>query len=302
MRVLIIYNPNSGNQKTIKNISLIKSKLSLKYNLIEVFASNGAGSIIDKVEVDGSNYELLVICGGDGTLNEAVNGLMKLDKKPKIAYIPSGTTNDTGKLLGLSKRVIKKSLDIVLNGNPVEMDICKAEDKYFVYASAIGKYTNISYKASSKLKKKIGHLAYFVEALNHLADENKMHLTIEANQEIYKGDYYTVLALNSERLAGFRFYRSQRVKLNDGIIDITLVRRKNVFSLFSLLMFFFLGDRWKNGVHTIRTNKIVIKSIANLSYNTDGEHAFDSNSATIVVVPKAITILVSEKIKKRFFE
>lgn len=301
MKALIVYNPFSGSQKAQKNINFIRAKLSYKYRVVDVFPSQGPKSVTIHIIAYAQNYDMLVVCGGDGTLNEAVNGLMFVAKKPVMAYIPLGTVNDVGNLLGLKKNKINKALDVALNGTEVLMDICKIEDIYFLYGAAAGKFSNISYTTSPKLKKTFGKTAYFIEGIKHLTEENLMNLTVETEDQNISGKYYVMLGLNSQRVAGFRFYRERRIKLNDGIIDVTLFKKKKIVSLFNLALFFLLGDRWKKGITTIRGSRFSIKSLEKIAYTIDGEHAFDSKYATISVQKKAIRVLVSEKIKGKYF-
>ncbi len=302
MQALICYNPFSGKQKFEKKLDYVTKRLKTKYDEVDVFRSIDAKTITTYVENFGSNYDLLLVAGGDGSLHEAINGLMRLERKPRLAYIPMGTVNDVGHMLKLKKN-IKGVMDLVLASKSVKMDVCKISNQYFIYAAGAGSFTNVSYDAPSKLKKHFGRMAYFIEAARELKADETITLELDdGNGNVIKDKYYVILALNSKRIAGFRLYRNEPPKLNDGIIDLSLITKsKFKLSIFYLAFFFLLGDRMPGGVKTIRTNKMTLRSEAPLSYNVDGEFAFKEKEVTIEVIKEAIDIIVSDKARKRYF-
>lgn len=303
MDCLIAYNPYSGKEKFIKHKDYVINRLKEKFARIDVFCSDGEKSITRKIKEYGSFYKCVIVCGGDGTLNEAINGLMLVPEpvRPILAYLPFGTVNDVGHMLGLNKN-IKKIINDILALNYVNMDVCRLNDKYFTYAAATGKFTSVSYEAKKSLKKHFGRMAYFLEAFKRLKDKEKIKVQINVNGKNIEESYYVVLALNSKQLAGFNLYRRKPIKLNDGIIDLTLVKTKRFnFSFINLGMFFLFGDHWKKGITSISTNSFKIISENELAFNVDGELAFNSSVAECVVINKAIKIVVPKKTKKKYF-
>lgn len=303
MDCLIAYNPYSGKERFIKHKDYVINRLKEKFAKIDVFCSNGEKSITKQIKEFGSFYKCIIVCGGDGTLNEAINGLMLIPEavRPILAYLPFGTVNDVGHMLGLNKN-IKKTIDNILALDYVDMDICRLNDKYFIYAAAAGKFTSVSYEAKKSLKKHFGRMAYFLEAFKKLKDKEKIKVQINTNGESIEGSYYVIMALNSEKLAGFKLYRRKPIKLNDGMIDLTLVKTKRLnLSFINLGMFFLFGDHWKKGITSISTNNFRIISENELAFNVDGEFAFDSARAECMVINKAIKIVVPKKIKKKYF-
>lgn len=301
MQALVCYNPFSGKQKFERHLPYVTRQLETKYAKVDVFRSLYKKAITTYIESYGKDYDLIVIAGGDGSLNEAITGLMKLEKRPVLAYIPFGTVNDVGHLLKL-KRSIKGVLKIILEGKTAKMDIGKIEDKYFAYGCGIGKFTNVSYDVPNKLKKRFGKLAYFIEAAKHLQKTEKMNLKIYCNGEEIKEDFYVVLVLNSARIAGFRPHRVVKPKLNDGIFDLTLVSKAIMrLSIYNLIFFFLLGERYKIGLKNLKISNCKIVSEEEVAYNVDGEYAFKKKEVSIEVVKEAISIIVSEKALKKYF-
>lgn len=305
MKCLIVYNPFSGKQKFIKHKEYVKKRLLEKYEEVNIFRSIAQKSITQYIASFGMFFDTLVACGGDGTLNEAINGLMQIpeDKRPTLAYIPSGTVNDVGHMLKLNRN-ITKIVDLILYGEPTKMDVCKIANHHFIYAAGVGKFTDVSYKASKKMKRRFGRMAYFLEGLRSITAEEtiEMELTFNDVEERVGGKYYVVLALNSRHIAGFKLHRKKPTKLNDGLIDITMLDSSRFhFSIINLAAFFMLGDFWTSGVTTYQCSKVKLKSKQELSYNVDGEYACKSDDVEIEVVPQAINIIVHPKAKKRYF-
>ncbi len=301
MQALVCYNPFSGKQKFERHLNYVVKNLKLKYEKVDVFRSLYAHTITHYIISFASNYDLLVVVGGDGSLNEAVNGLMNIKKKPVLAYIPMGTVNDVGHMLKLKKN-IKGVVKIILEGHSTKMDICKIEDKYFAYGCGIGKFTNVSYDIPLKLKKKFGRMAYFIEAAKHLQITEQMNLEILANDVTIMDDFYVVLALNSRRIAGFKPHRHIKPKLNDGVIDLTLISKAKLrLSIFNLIFFFLFGEHYKLGFKNLRISNCKIISDEEVAYNVDGEYAFKKKEVNIEVCKQAIDIIINKKIAKKYF-
>ncbi len=301
MKALVLFNPYSSKQKISKQKQLVEEKLKEKYDEVEFFESTAPKSITDKIANDGNNYDLLLVSGGDGTLNEAINGVVKSDIKTPIAYIPSGTVNDVGSILGLTKKV-KKGLDIALTGEVVNIDVCQIEDHAFAYVCAAGKYTAISYDISYKLKKRLGRLAYFVRGIKELPKKGGIKLKVEADNQVYDINCFVFFALNYQQFGGFKFYRKNRPYLNDGIIDFTFVEKTKRWNLFHTVKFVLFGDRIKKHVRTISASSAKITCENELDFNVDGELAYRGKEATIKVLRQKVSIIVPTKTKNDLFK
>ena len=158
-KILLVVNPVAGNGNIKKDISkIVKNfqgsgfQVQTEYTTIE----NDAENIIkDKASDD----EIVIAIGGDGTLNEAVNGITKENKNVKLGFIPYGTTNDFAKTLNIP--IDKYSLSKKINNTVVrKCDTGKFNDTYFNYVSAYGTLATTSYSTERKMKNKFGWLAY----------------------------------------------------------------------------------------------------------------------------------------------
>lgn len=303
MNALIVYNPMSGKQNFANKIDYLKNQLLKKYEKVDVFRSVMAKSIAHHILKHGLKYSLIVVSGGDGTLNEVINGIMEIDEnmRPPLAYIPTGTVNDVGHMLKL-KKALKKACKIILSSEPVKMDVIKVNSQYFVYAAAAGQFTNVSYDVSSKMKKRFGKMAYYMSCISLLTKEEKMEMQVETETEKFSGLYYVVLALNSKRIAGFSLFKKKIPKLDDGLFDVTFFDiNKFHLSFINLGGYFAFGDIWQSGIKTVTCSKIRLITKEETSYNIDGEFAGKEHDITMEVVPRAISIIVNKSARKKYF-
>ena len=127
-KCLFVYNPISGKGKVAKKEDYILNKLKEKFE-VELVRSQYAGHMGEVIRERGSDFDVIVGAGGDGSLNEIVDALMSLEKRPRIGYIPAGTVNDVAHSLYIPRK-IEKAVDNILNGQPFSHDVMKVNDKY----------------------------------------------------------------------------------------------------------------------------------------------------------------------------
>ncbi len=304
MKILLMYNPKSGNSKFSSKIEYIKQTLEM-HNIYDVtfYESSAPNDIKNYIikNLDNIRYDVLVISGGDGTLNEAINGLMNIQKKPKLAYLPSGTSNDVGHMLGMSKN-LDDCFKEILKNNVVKIDVCQMNNNFFLYTSGCGKFTNVSYDTpKKKLKKTLGRSFYFLESIKQIPQDTTMDLTIKYDDKVITGKYFLMLALTGNRVAGFTIKRDKEIKLNNGQIELLLFTQKNFTSILNMTNYFILGDLYQNGVEKHNSNKFEILSTDKIDYNIDGEFCGKHDTVSFECHKEAIEIFVSDKSKKLYF-
>ncbi len=302
MRALLVYNAFSGlNNKVSRNIDLIISELLDVMDVIP-FESTAPKSIISKIITDGSNYDMIVVVGGDGTVHEVINGVMALEKRPTVAIIPTGTCNDAARSLGM-KNSIKKNLKIIKENNQTSLDISHINGEYFIYALATGTLTEISYLAPRKSKSIFGKLAYYLYVLNVLKNTKSVNINFNSKEKKLSGEYSLFLATNTRYLAGFKLKRLKKVCLNDGKLQIVLI--KNTIKLFdiikigSLLAF---GEVKSKSIIAFDSSDLEITSNDELDYNFDGELLSHKNKIHVNVIHKAINVVAEKKTIKKYFK
>ncbi len=301
MKALVVYNAYSGKRKNSKYISYICEQLKTKYDIVESFRSTGPKSLTEYIVSHGKNFDLIVASGGDGSLNETVNGLMQLSKRPTLAYVPSGTCNDTGRSLGLKKN-IRKTMKIILEENKTYLDVNQINGRYFVYGLAAGSLTDISYGTDYRMKKRFGRFAYYLQAVKSVGKDRSISIRIQADGKEIVGKYFLFLATNSRYLASFKLHRKKQIYLDEGKLHITLIRKKNRWiNTLDMAFFLLLGERYTHNIEHFEARNIVITSSDAICYNTDGESFPEMRRIEVTVLPEQIEVIVSKRVLKKHF-
>ncbi len=279
MNCVYVYNPTSGKQKNSKLKDYIISKLQEKFDVVDCRPTQKQGDAGKFAKEACGKYDVIVVSGGDGTMNEVINGLAEMENRPKIAYIPTGTTNDLAHSLKIPKNV-KKAVKIILTGKTIKHDIFKVNDKYGIYVCCFGLFTSSSYKTSQKSKKHLGRLAYFTSGAKELFTSKPFGLVLKYKNNILSGSFVLGIITNSRYVAGYKIDKTATV--DDGYVNIVLVKTtlKKHISLSSLLRVFRL---FLFGMKNVARNKkcIILKldefSVAlpeKTVINLDGEKGF----------------------------
>lgn len=302
MRALVLYSSYSGNGKFIKKLDYIASTLKTKYDIVDFHKSCYKGSLTDHILKKGFKYDLILIVGGDGTVHEVVNAIMRLEKKPVLAYIPAGTCNDSARSLGFKKN-LKTTLKKILEGHIASIDVYKINDSYFYYGLAAGCLTEISYDTNREIKKGIGKFGYYIQGIKSYMDTKTINISLETSDGFkLDGDFSLFLALNTRYLAGFKIHRKKRIYLNDKKIRITLIKKTSKFmNVIDFGMFLIFGESYKHNIINFDAESFRITSNQTIAYNTDGEMFDKHNFINVDVVPSAIELITTKRVFRRHF-
>lgn len=222
-KVLFIFNPHSGKAQ-IKTylLSIIDIMVKAGYE-VNAYPTQAQTDAIHKVEQEAANYDLVVCSGGDGTLDEAVTGLMKCGAKVPLGYIPAGSTNDFASSFGIPKDM-PGAAEIAVRGIAHPCDVGKFNDDYFVYIAAFGWFTDVSYKTSQALKNAMGHAAYLLESVKSLGDMPAHKLKVVCGDKCIEDTFVYGMITNSASIGGIKDLAGKDVRLDDGLFEVTLVR------------------------------------------------------------------------------
>lgn len=289
----------SGKKKFKKHIPKVKETIeSMGYN-IAVKPTKRAGHATALVKE--SCYEkidMILISGGDGTVNECVNGLAGQRFRPKVAYIPSGTACDIAKTLGIPKNV-DKALEIIKKDHHVDMDVVKGSHGYFVYVTAIGNYVDISYVTQSKLKRVLGYGAYIITGIKEFFTIPMIKTEIDYDGGKLKGYFSLIMVINSRRVASFNIIR--KPVLDDGKIDIVVYRYIPLLNNLIYLISFVFSPKKMLGVKRVQTTRAKLYTEHHHKWNIDGEAA-NSGNQEVMVIPKHLNIIINEKKAGKYFQ
>ncbi len=297
MKCIYIYNPESGNGKIVKHKKYIIEKLEQKYGKIIECPTRHSGHATEIARIEGADADYIFCSGGDGTLNEIINGIAELDNQPILGYIPTGTVNDVARSLGISKNV-KKAVANLLEGKVFEHDIFKVNDRYGIYVCCAGLFTHSSYSTARSKKKRWGKLAYFFDSVKEVFGAKPVYVELKTDSEDIKRNCGLLLILNSISVAGIKL--NKEATLSDGEVEVLLIHShpdKVRFSeILTALNVFLRGVRkYKN------SKKVTYRKLAHFrlitkegtTINLDGEKsgagAFDFsviNRAVKIISPK----------------
>ena len=297
MKYLLMYNPVSG-RSTIKwKLPDIVQMFKENHKKVDIYESTKKNDLERHAYEMAPHYDVFLVCGGDGTINEVVNGVMKSDKRPKIGILPCGTANDIASILRIPKN-FKKALKMYFEHDAELIDINQMNQRYFVYAAASGVLSKISYDIKRKSLNRYGYLAYVFEGMKDLAKDYKYNVEIEHDQGTLKTECMMVMGLSSNRVGGLRLKNFANSKVNDGLFELRIFKRRRTFRRFRFLSSFIRGGKKLREDFHIASTCFKIKTNEDVMWNTDGEQAMCGN-IEIKVHPKAIAFYMNPKIKKK---
>lgn len=246
-RARLIYNPVSGHEQNIRNVASILDILEQAGYEASAFRTTAepfsAQKEANRVGKDG--FELIVGAGGDGTINEIVNGIAPLDHRPQMAVIPSGTTNDFARALKIPRDDLVAAARLVLQGKTRKMDIGKAGDKYFMNIAASGSLTELTYGVPSEWKSILGYTAYLLKGAEMFPkiSNNKMRLTYDKG--VYEGDLSMFFLGMTNSIGGWEQVMPD-AQLSDGLFQLIVVKTSNPIDILRLMAMAINGNHVKD--------------------------------------------------------
>ena len=222
-KMLFIMNPFAGQKKANKYLPEILLLFNQEGYDITTVMTTGTGSAAKTAQRLGGDVELVVCCGGDGTLNEVVSGLNQGGWTTPVGYIPAGTTNDFASSLKLSHNPLQAAKDI-LEGQVVPYDVGRFADRYFSYVASFGAFTRSSYAVPQNIKNALGHTAYVLSGISEISQIRNEHIRMEIDGDVVEDDFLFGAICNSTSIGGILTLPPDQVDMGDGIFEVMLVR------------------------------------------------------------------------------
>lgn len=219
----------------------------------------------------GQGFDLIVCSGGDGTLNEVIQGVMRSENKLPIGYIPAGSTNDFARGVGIPRNIID-AVQWIIDGKKYPCDIGSFNDKFFTYIAAFGAFTEVTYETSQQVKNVLGHVAYVLNGISRLKNIKYYHMKITYDDEIIEDNYIFGMVTNSSSVAGLLSLNN--FLLDDGLYEVTLIKtpgnpldlQRIIHSLLNIDI-----DIDTAYIKSFRTSKIRFECDDELQWTIDGE-------------------------------
>lgn len=294
-KILMIVNPKAGRAKPDKYVPKITQNfknmdydVDVKYTTIE----NNATNIVKNYNKE---YDVLIVYGGDGTLNEAIQGLYEIQKKPYVGFIPLGTTNDFAKSLAVSldKLNISKNIEKYILK---KVDTGIISNNIFNYVVSFGMFSKTSYATSRKMKNKFGRIAYILNGIKEVFNYKIYDLKIESDDVSLEGEFIYGSISNSKYIGGFNLFKKQEVKLDDGEFEALFVRKpKNSIEKFNLIIKILSGNLEDKNISYFKTSKIKLISSQPLELSIDGEYGGSRKEIEISNIKQNVEYILPNK-------
>ena len=294
-KMLLFVNPAAGREEIHRQLLDVISRFTAAGYDVLCHPTQKPRDVTEVIAARGEEFDIIVTCGGDGTLNETVTGLMQLEKRPVLGYIPAGTVNDFATSLGIPKR-IPEAVDNIINGEPLPVDMGSFNGQYFTYVSAFGAFTKVSYATPHASKQALGRAAYILEGIRSLADIHPIHVIARAGSEAVEDDVILGMVTNATSVGGFKALDDSVVKMDDGLNELVLVRAPKVMGDYNAIVTSILArDFSTEHFHILQAESVTIDFEKPVAWTLDGEFGGETSHAEIVNIPTPIRIMAPKK-------
>ena len=297
MKALMIINPKAGKAKRRRSADYLRREFLLHGYDCDVIVTKKPREAESIARDMAGAYQLIICLGGDGTLNETVNGLNFLKDRPPIAYLPTGTTNDFAGSLGLSTD-ISKALRDTFHGTRKKLDIGTMNNRCFVYVASFGAFSDSSFRTPQILKNRFGRLAYIVESLKELPSIKSHRMKVyDESGEICRGKYIFGAVSNSTTIGGMLHYSRNDISLSDGKHEVLLVKKPSSPGMLrrtarALITGNYSGD----GIEMFHASHVRFESEDETAWSLDGERCEPVKTIDIDNFQNAIEFIVPKRI------
>ncbi len=294
---LFIYNPHTaGGKLKTQMLDIVQAFYEGGY-VLTMHPTQKRGDAFKRAYRHSKIHKLLVCCGGDGTLNEVVGGLIQRECPTLLGYIPGGTTNDYASSLNLPKHNMIEAAKRIINPQEIyKCDVGVFDERSFNYVAAFGAFTDVSYTTNQQFKNAVGYLAYVLEGMGRLTHLPTITAKVECDGEQLEGEFLFGMITNTLSLGGMglRLKEKNQISMNDGLFEMLLIRKpKNLSELSSLPQLWVTKEFIHSPLAEVRQGKnFVIRSTEPVRWTLDGEFGGELSECNVSVLPQAISICI----------
>ncbi len=290
---LVIINPSSGKEKATEYEQLIRKTIQDTYSEITVKHTEDEGDAIRFAkEAAENNYDYVISLGGDGTVNETVNGLAPFNNPPKLGIIPMGTVNDLARSLNIPMKH-EEAIKLLNSGTETKIDIGMINNEtYFTNILGIGRAAKAIHNVDSEEKSKIGPLAYLKVIGREVMDEHPFPIKFETEESTWKGNVSVVLISLIDSLGGVKTIVND-VDNGDGNFHILAFKHLNLIELAKMTPSALMGNlKESKNVHYFKTRQVSITTSASETQESDIDGEQGPNLPfDLKVLPQHITVM-----------
>ncbi len=291
-KLLFIVNPRAGRTRSSAPLFDAAAHFCESGYLVSVRQTQRQGHAAALAEEEGGNFDRVVCCGGDGTLNETVSGLMRLEDPPPLGYIPGGSTNDFASSLGIPGDPLEAARRIMASEGRM-LDVGTFNGRPFVYVASFGAFTRASYSAPQSVKNDLGHLAYLLEGVKDLSTLRPYRAAVTTGEEVFDGNFLFGAVTNSTSVGGLVKLQPEKVVLDDGLFEMLLVPNPtNAAELQALIRSLLLQDFDGGGVIFRHAAEITVETPEGFPWTLDGEYGSGAERVEIKNLHRRLTFLL----------
>jgi diacylglycerol kinase (ATP) len=275
-RARIIYNPSAGRELFKRELPEVLVKLEKAGYETSCHETTGKGDAETEAKLASNRgYDIVIAAGGDGTINEVINGLADELVRPKLGVIPVGTTNDFARALHIPRR-IDKAVNIIVEGVTMPVDIGKMNSRYFINIAGGGHLTELTYEVPSKLKTGLGQLAYYLKGLEMIPSLKATEVSIEYDGKIFEGKIMLFLVANTNSVGGFETLAPDS-NVQDGKFSLLILKKTNLTDLIRIATLAIRGEHISDpNLIYEKASTIKVNTKERMQINLDGEYGGDS--------------------------
>ncbi len=293
-KMLFIYNPKAGKAKIRSKLADILDIFTVAEYEVIIYPTQKQGDAREMIGKCSPEIDLIVCSGGDGTLDEVVTGMVQRGIQIPIGYIPAGSTNDFGGSLSMPKNMLKAA-QIIVDGTDYACDVGRFNHDVFVYIAAFGLFTEVSYETDQQIKNVLGHMAYLLEGVKSLQSIRSYHMHITYEDKVIEDDFIYGMITNSMSVGGFKRITGKNVKLDDGVFEVTLIRKpRNAMELNNIMVSLLSRDIDSNAMYCFRTAKLSLECEDEVAWTLDGEYGGHHRDVIIENQHKGMKIRVEK--------
>ena len=285
--IRFIINPfsgTSGKQSTPELIDKHIDKTKFEY---EVLFTEYAGhaTVLAKDAVD-KNVDLVAAVGGDGSVNEVAKAL--IGTSTALVVVPGGSGNGFSMHMGLGRNIIK-AIQVINTGRIIEIDTCSVNERFFINVSGLGFDARIAYM--TKQNKKRGFFPYFMTSIREARKFRTQTLEIDVDGKVYKGEFAAAVVANAS-MYGYYFTIAPLASMQDGIMDIMLIKKAPLFRYFLMTFRFLNRSLHKSKItQTLQGKSISIKYDGENFLHVDGEGFRSKEKLVFNINPLSLKLL-----------
>ena len=288
----LVINPNAGTRQARRFLPEIISVFNRANYFCSVYVTEKRGDAVDFARAHAGEADLVVACGGDGTLNEVITGLQQGGHRTPLGYIPCGSTNDFASGLELPLAPLL-ACDSIVFGNPRSLDVgLFGSDRYFSYTASFGAFTSVSWSTPQNVKNVIGHAAYILEGIRSLADIHPIHMKVTADGQEYEDDYIFGAVCNSTSLGGVLKLDDNEVHMSDGLFEALLIPFPPDLLVLNRILSALRTRHYDDpSLLFLRASKFSFTGASDIKWTLDGEEAEGAPVIEIRNIHNAVSLI-----------